>query len=70
MNVFPEEPSETLRWLAEQRFLVPAEHDDHSFCRDVREAARLVRRLTTEDGYEGFTTLTTTACNARCILLL
>ena len=65
-SVFPEEPSETLRWLAEHRFLVPAEHDDHSFCRDVREAARLVRRLTVEDGCEGFTILTTTACNARC----
>ena len=65
-KVFPEEPSETLRWLAEHRFLVPAEHDDRTFCRDVREAARLVRRLTDEDGYGGFTILTTTACNARC----
>ena len=65
-TVFPEEPSESLRWLAEQRFLVPAGHDDRAFCRDVRAAARLVRRLADEDGCEGFTILTTTACNARC----
>lgn len=65
-KVFPEEPSEMLQWLTEHRFLVPVGHDDRSFCRDVREAARLVRRLSAEDGYGGFTILTTTACNARC----
>lgn len=66
-EVFPDDPSETLRWLLEHRFLVPADHDDYSFCRNVRAGARLVRRLTNEEeGYSGFTILTTTACNARC----
>ena len=65
-TAFPEEPSETLCFLIENRFLVPADHDDHSFCGNVREGARLVRRLTEDEGYGGFTILTTTACNARC----
>ncbi len=65
-GVCPEEPSDTLRFLAEHRFLVAAEHDDHAFCQTVREAARLIRRLTEEEGCGSFTVLPTTACNARC----
>ncbi len=63
---FPEEPSGTLNRLLEMRFLVLAEQDDQVFCRKVKEGAALVRRLTKENGYGGFTILTTTACNARC----
>ena len=65
-EVFPDEPSETMRFLAEHRFLVPADHDDRTLCGNVREGARLIHRLTEEEGYGGFTVLTTTACNARC----
>ena len=65
-TVFPEEASEALLRLFELRFLVSAEQDDHAFCKKVREGASLVRQLTKEDGYGGFTILTTTACNARC----
>ncbi len=66
-GALPQEPSETLRFLVENRFLVTAEHDDYSFCQTVRTGAKLIQRLTEkEEGYGGFTILTTTACNARC----
>ncbi len=65
-DTFPKEPPEALRKLLELRFLVPAEQDDQVFCRKVLDGADLIRCLTAEKGYSGFTILTTTACNARC----
>jgi sulfatase maturation enzyme AslB (radical SAM superfamily) len=50
--------------LIERWFLVPQEHDDQKFCRQVRQMAALLKPVA--KAITGYTILTTTGCNARC----
>lgn len=50
--------------LIEQWFLVPEEHDDRKLCLQIRNMAKMFKKE--PKGYDGYTILTTTDCNARC----
>lgn len=50
--------------LIAQWFLVPEDHDDRKLCLQVRSMAKMFRK--NAKGYDDYTILTTTDCNARC----
>ena len=59
-----EQSSETLQYLREHRFLVPAEKDDYLLVKQVRSAFELLAHRPLDP--KSFVILTTTDCNARC----
>ena len=52
--------------LIDRWFLVPLEHDDQKLCRQIRQMAALLKPAA--KAITGYTILTTTGCNARCIV--
>lgn len=56
---------DTLSYLFRHRFLVQEDHEDFKDVDQLRELARAVRRLKFH-GYQRYTVLPTTDCNARC----